>query len=273
MPRRSRTSRSRSRRTIVRNHLYVYAVVAGRPNARALTNLPTLPGGSVPRILPLDSSASLVVADVPAESFDAKTIDARLKDLDWLSRCGAAHHAVPDALIESHAVIPLRLFTLFSTEVKALSTFRKSKARVARALARVKGRQEWVLRIGRPDPGKVVAHPEVRTTPPGRGDGKSGTSFLHAKADVKRGRSERARRVAAEAARVFERLDALADASTARPITPGTSLLLDAAFLVSKRRTAALQRTLTKHAQVLLDDGCPISFTGPWPPYSFASID
>jgi hypothetical protein len=216
---------------------------------------------------------SLVVADVPSESFDAKTIEARLNDLDWVSRCGAAHHAVPDALIDLQAVIPLRLFTLFSSEARALSAFRKSRSRIARALARVKGRQEWVLRIGRPDPGKTVARPDVRTMVPGSGDGKSGTSFLQAKADVKRGRSERARRVATEAARVFERLGALADASTARPIPPGTSLLLDAAFLIPKRRTARLQRTLTKHAQVLLDDGCQISLTGPWPPYSFASID
>ena len=216
---------------------------------------------------------SLVVADVPADSFDAKAIEARLSDLDWVSRCGAAHHAVPDALNESHAVIPLRLFTMFSTEAKALSTFRKSKARIARALARVKGRQEWVLRIGRPDPGKVVARPQARPVPSHGSDGKTGTSFLQAKAGVKRDRSERARRVATEAARVFERLDALADASTARPIPPGTNLLLDAAFLIPKRRTAALRRTLTEQAQVLLDDGCQISLTGPWPPYSFASID
>lgn len=216
---------------------------------------------------------SLVVADVPADSFAAKAIEARLSDLDWVSRCGAAHHAVPDALNESHAVIPLRLFTMFSTEAKALSTFRKSKARIARALARVKGRQEWVLRIGRPDPGKVVARPQARPVPSQGGDGKTGTSFLQAKAGVKRDRSERARRVATEAARVFERLDALADASTARPIPPGTNLLLDAAFLIPKRRTAALQRTLSEQAQVLLDDGCQISLTGPWPPYSFASID
>jgi Gas vesicle synthesis protein GvpL/GvpF len=216
---------------------------------------------------------SLVVADVPADSFEAKAVEARLSDLDWVSRCGAAHHAVPDALIESHAVIPLRLFTLFSTEAKARSTFRKSKARIGKALARVKGRQEWVLRIGRPDPGKVVSRTEARTIPSHRGDGKTGTSFLQAKAGVKRDRSERARRVATEAARVFERLDALADASTARPIPPGTNLLLDAAFLIAKRRTAALQRTLTEQAQVLLDDGCQISLTGPWPPYSFASID
>ena len=72
---------------------------------------------------------------------------------------------------------------------------------------------------------------------------------------------------------MFDRLDALADASTTRPIAPGTNLLLDAAFLIPKRRTETLRRTLTKEAQVLLEDGCQISLTGPWPPYSFAAVD
>ena len=258
-------------RTIVRNHLYVYAVVAGRPSARALTSLPTLPGGSSPRLLPLDRTTALVVADVPAASFDAKTIESKLGDLDWVSRCGAAHHAVPDALIESHAVVPLRLFTLFSSEAKALATFRKSKARIGKAMTRVKGRQEWVLRIGRPDPARLASNGEDRHAQ--GGEGKSGTSFLRAKADVKRARIEQSNRVAAETARLFDSLDTLADASTTRPVAPGTNLLLDAAFLIPKRRTEALRRTLSERARVLLEDGCQISLTGPWPPYSFASVD
>ena len=260
------------RRTNVRNHVYVYAVVGGRPSARALANLPALPGGAPPRILPLDRSLSLVVAAVPAETFSAKAVEAKLSDLDWVSRCGAAHHAIADTLIESHAVVPVRLFTLFSSEAKALAAFRKSKARIAKALARVKGRQEWVLRIGRPDPERVTTPANALAAPIVENSSR-GTSFLKGKASVKRERAERAIRVAAEAMRLFERLDAMADASTARPIAPGTNLLLDAAFLISKRRVASLRDTLSEAAKDLLADGCQISLTGPWPPYSFASVD
>ena len=53
------------RMTIVRSHLYVYAVIGGRPT-RVLSGLPTLPDGSPPRLVALDDTLSLVVADVPA---------------------------------------------------------------------------------------------------------------------------------------------------------------------------------------------------------------
>jgi hypothetical protein len=71
---------------------------------------------------------------------------------------------------------------------------------------------------------------------------------------------------------VFDELGRVADAAHART-APGTNLLLDAAFLVSTRRAAVFRRTLARAASGLLRDGCPVSLTGPWPPYTFASTD
>lgn len=271
----SRVPKKRSKhliRTRVTNkrheHVYVYAIVGGWPKPRILSALPTLPDGAPPRAVQLNPQMSLVIADVPSAIYSAAFLEARLKDLDWVSRCGAAHHAVSDTLVEFHAVLPFRFFTLFSSEAKAVATLRKSKARLAHALARVKGRHEWVLRIGKPDPSRVSS--------PGQSDrthAASGTTFLRAKADASRAQIERAVRIAAEAVKTFEALRTLSDAATTRPIEPGTNLLLDAAFLVPKRRTSALEPTLTEAASDLLRDGCPVSLTGPWPPYSFASLE
>ncbi len=249
-------------------HLYVYAIVAGLPRTRALAGLPTLPDGSIPRVVALDDEMSLVVANVPSEIYNAAALEPRLSDVDWVSRCGAAHHAVADALSESHVVLPFRFFTLFSTEAKAVATLQKSRSRIAKALARVKGRQEWVLRIGKPNPAR-------REAPPGqsRRDRTSGTGFLRAKAQARQQQTDRNARVAEDAAHVFEILRGISDEAASRPIPPGANLLLDAAFLVPKRRTATLQRTLTDAAAGLLREGCPVSLTGPWPPYSFASLD
>ena len=69
------------------------------------------------------------------------------------------------------------------------------------------------------------------------------------------------------------RLNVAAISAHARTAPPGTNLLLDAAFLVNTRQSAAFRRTLTRAAASLLRDGCPVSLTGPWPPYSFAAAD
>jgi hypothetical protein len=264
-------------------HLYVYAAVAGSPKPRAVKALPALPDGAPPRILALDDRVSLIVSDVSSTTYNSEQLTTQLADLDWVSRCGAAHHAVAEKLAESHAVLPFRLFTLFSSEAKALAALRKTKGRIARALDRVKDRQEWVLRIGRPDPARIDTGDAGK--PGGRRTSKesakraagastaSGTSFLRAKADARRTAAERDARVRIDAAAVFDRLRTMADDATARPVEAANALLLDAAFLVPTADTEAFHHALTAAAAGLLRDGCAVTLTGPWPAYSFASLE
>lgn len=236
-----------------------------------MTRLPAMPGGSRPRAVALSDDISLVVADVPASEYSGATIDKRLADLDWVARCGAAHHAVSETLAATQVVVPFRLFTLFSSEALAVTTLGESSARIDQALDRVKGKQEWVLRIGRPDPAGLKPGPSNKKK--GAAAAASGTAFLRAKAEARKAEAERATRVRAEAMKVFDALSGAADAAEQRKIEPGTGLLLDAAFLVTTSRAAAFKKTLTRAAASLLQDGCRVSLTGPWPAYSFVSLD
>jgi hypothetical protein len=250
--------------------VYVYAAIAGRPPARAMARLTGLPDGGRPRVLPIDDRLSAVVADVPSDIYNPEALEPRLADLDWVGARGVAHHAVADALFASRPVVPFRLFTLFSTEAKAHAALRALRPRILRAFARLKGRKEFVLRIGRPEA------PRLRPTAvgdPAEAQSRSGTGFLKAKAATRREANERNTRVSRSAIAVFEALERVADAARANPAPGGTNLLLDAAFLVDARKTAAFRRTLTRESAELLRDGCPVSLTGPWPPYSFASAD
>jgi hypothetical protein len=249
----------------VSEHLYVYCAVEGIPSA-----LPDIgmPEGRPPRALRLCDTVSLIVSDVSSAIYNTEALEPKLSDLDWVASAGAAHHAVVDALAEdAHVVLPFRLFTLFSNEARALTTFNQTKAAMNRAFDRVRGRQEWVLRIGKPDPALAPTAPASDTTP------ATGTGFLRAKADARRETMARAERVRQDATASFEALAQLADAATSRPVDPGGSLLCDAAFLVRPARVDALRDVLTRTAERLLHDGCPVSLTGPWPPYSFASMD
>jgi hypothetical protein len=231
-----------------------------------------MPGGAPPRVLPLNDNVSLIVADVPASVYAGGAIEARLSDLDWVSRCGTAHHAVADEIVQMHTVIPFRLFTLFSSDAKAVATLGRRAKTMDKALERVAGKTEWVLKISKPAKGEVspkLAEDSARA----KADTSTGTSFLQKKAAAKHAAAEAAKRVLEDAARTYETLAAMASESTLRQVDSGAGLLLDASFLVPSRKVAAFKRTLSQAADGLLEAGCRVSFTGPWPPYSFVALE
>jgi hypothetical protein len=228
-----------------------------------------MPEGDAPRLVAIDPAISLVVSDVPSSVYNAEALESRLGDLDWVSLAGAAHHAVVDSLAESgHAIIPFRLFTIFSSESMAVATLGEMRQAMRDAFARVRNRQEWVLRIGKPDPSRI-ARPQDEPA----AARASGTNFLQAKADARREAAARTERVKKDTAAAFAALAPLADAATTRAVDPAGTLLLDAAFLVPGSRIDEMRQALTAAAAGLLRDGCAVSLTGPWPPYSFASMD
>jgi hypothetical protein len=230
-----------------------------------------MPGGGAPRVLPLTATTSLIVASVPADTYKSGVIESRLTDLDWVARCGTAHHAVSDELATKHTVVPFRLFTLFSSEARVLSTLGRRQARIDEALEHVKGKSEWVLRVAKP--GATGATGATRATGATGAAGASGTSFLQRKAAARQAAAEAATRVREGVTTTFDTLADIAAESKARPIDPALGLLLDAAFLVSSRQLPAFKRALTAAAAPLLEEGCRVSLTGPWPPYSFVSLD
>jgi hypothetical protein len=253
-----------------RSLVYAYAAVAGHPAPRVLARLGRLPDGNPPRLLAIDDNVSVIVADVPADVYNREAIEQRLSDLDWVTACGAAHHAVSDAFFATHLVVPLRLFTLFASDARAGAALGRLRPRILKAFARLEGRKEFVLRVGRPEASRADGGEAAHAA---SGRPETGTIFLRVKATSRRAAAERQARAARSALEVFDALSAIAADARPRTAPPGTNLLLDAAFLVDTRRSASFRRTLTRAAANLLRDGCPVSLTGPWPPYSFASAD
>jgi hypothetical protein len=264
------TGTRRPSKASAETYVYLFAAVAGEPSARLLARLPVLPEGGQARAVPLGNGVSLVVGDVPASTYRPDVLEPKLADGDWVARSGAAHHAAAEALSRVHAVLPFRIFTIFSSDARMRATLTRSKARITNALAGLAGRDEWVLRVGPPDP-------TLKAAP--RDDGSashrhvSGTGFLQRKAAATRERSERAARVKSATAHVYQTLERLAERSLVREVPPGLNLLLDAAFLIERRRMASFRKALTRTAQPLLDAGCKVSLTGPWPAYSFATLE
>lgn len=242
----------------------IYAHCALRATTRPVVTdrWPRMPEGSAPRALAIGPGLWLLVSIVPAAAYEESGRAARLADVEWLAQCGVAHHDVIARAARTHAVAPFRLLTLFRSEERATEEATRLKAKIARALARVADRREWVIRVA-----AVSAATKLPRRKP-----TSGTSYLMERASRPRavaGATRSARRAAKE---LIAELKACADQIVTRP-SEAAHVLYDGALLVSREKEADLGHMVRQWEPRLAPVGCRVSLTGPWPPYSFVSLD
>jgi Gas vesicle synthesis protein GvpL/GvpF len=161
-------------------------------------------------------------------------------------------------------VLPLRFGTLVPDEAAAHRLLATHAATARTQLERIGNAREWGVRLVRTltaDPVPAPAGAEV-----------SGTEFL----SRRRQALTEAERAGAAAERAADRLEAALEPHTRARLrrggSPGSSLLLDLAFLVEPDSEAAVTAALEQLAADEAANGLALELSGPWPPYSFASL-
>lgn len=236
-----------------------------------------MPGAKPVRALAAGDGVWLIVSTVSAAQYDEASLAAGLKNLDWVGRRAMAHEAIVEHFLTARAVLPMQLFTLFSTDERALEHFARERRRVDRILGRLERQQEWGLRLSfdENDARQAVEDTHRVRRSPGSARTESGAAYLARKRDlldVTRGQLAAAK---SEADRLYRAMSRDATESRRRrateQATAGSRLLLDAAFLVPRAKANAFRNTLRQHARKLSGSGLVVSLTGPWPPYNFVS--
>jgi len=207
-----------------------------------------------------------VVAEVPLDIYGAGHLEPRLSDLEWVGRIALDHEAVVEHFARKGelTVVPMKLFTLFSSPDRAIGEMQRRSKRLTSVFAKLQGCEEWGVRIMRGPSRSAV-----------KDDGKpaSGTAFLTAR---KRARDESvaALRDSAQAADDAYVLLAEIAADHRRRQQEASGVippLLDAAFLVPVRRRARFRALAERAAEDVLQRGGRLTLTGPWPAYNFVS--
>ena len=247
---------------------YLYCIVnaARKPS---LAKVPAgLPGAAPPEAVKVTPTLWLIAADVPLDTYGAAPLERALADMDWVGRVALAHEAVVEhfAARRGLTVIPMKLFTMFSSQARAVADVSSRKAVLSRAMRRLAGAEEWGVRVLRG--GGAAAAPA--SIPRSGG----GAAFL---AEKKQARDEArsARLAAAEAAgQAFDRLARVSRDARRRDDAPAegaTPPLLDAAFLVPVSRRAAFTRAARREADSCARAGAQMTLSGPWPAYNFVA--
>lgn len=250
---------------------YVYCLLSGVPSNGAAEDAPGgLPGLGPPRLLAAGDDLVLVVADAPLDLYGADAIADRLGDLDWVSTRAVAHGQVIEHFLDGPTVLPMKLFTIFSSDQRAIADVLERQAEIDEIVARVAGCVELGVRVHFDDD---AARRAVRErTVEGEGGELSGTDFLRRKKAARDVAAELVSRASSEAAEAFAELAAHA-AESQRHAAPAAGrpspLLLDVAFLVRAGQIDAFEAAVDRAAERLAPHHGNVVLSGPWPPYNF----
>jgi hypothetical protein len=266
---------------------YVFCLVrkTRRPALPKIDRAHSLPGSRDMRALPAGDDVWLIATTVPADDYNETALMKGLLDLDWVGRRALAHETAVEQFLSATAVLPMQLFTLFTSDERALEHVVRQRKEILGILKRIEQKVEWGLRLtfdetAVRDPIESAARSATKGAPrsapaSGKLGATSGTAYLARKRDlleVTRGQLQAARR---EAERLFKELKKEAADSRRRNETEqasaGARLLLDAAFLVPASRGRAFRAAVARHAKTIGGSGIVVSLTGPWPPYNFIS--
>ena len=140
MPPPPRPKRAAPRRaasaTIAATGVYLYAVLA-HPSEPPAGGAPAgLPETGPLRWLALGKGLWLAAADAPLGRYDAAAVEKGLKDLEWVSACAVAHERVIEHVSMLGATVPMKLFTLFSSDARAVAELGRSQRRLYCRLSR-----------------------------------------------------------------------------------------------------------------------------------------
>jgi hypothetical protein len=250
---------------------YVYCVVRSDAAVTLGKGAKGLPGAGAPRVLPAADDFQLVVSTVPLATYSAEVIESKLQDLDWVGAVAAAHEAVVERAGALGTVVPMKLFTIFQSDERAVHHVAKMKKDLSRVVARIAGCDEWGLRILFDEAAAVKKKERAQAKAAAKAP-VSGTGFL-----LRKKAQEETRRVLTTEAKeevddLFARLERTSKKAVRRP-PPNRELagrvLLDAVFLVPKKVAPAFKGEVAGSAKELAREGYHVTLTGPWPAYSF----
>src|SRR5262245_12044435 len=222
-------------------------------------------GGRNLRAIEVGAHLWAIVQSVPEAEYSEAALAQGLQNLDWVGPRAIAHERVIETFLSARALLPMQLFTLFTSDDRVAQHVQSEDVRIRRILKRVERKVEWGLRLtfdetsARADVSKRVV--------------RSGTEFLARKRDVLAINRTRVKEAQGTADRMYKSMTRLATAAYRRTglerVAPGSRLLLDAAYLVPAGKTGAFRSAVRQHASGLRAAGITVSLTGPWPPYNF----
>ena len=250
-----------------RTATYVYCIVHAAAAPRVARAPRGLAGSTAVATVKVARNLWLALAEVPLATYGPDVLEKSLRDMNWVGDVAMAHEAVVEYFARQPrvTVIPMTLFTMFSSERRAIDETAGRRREIGALVKRLAGCEEWGVRMIR----TPAAAPARR---PGAARPSSGAAFLAAKKEARDLARETIIAAADSADDAFEALGKIARDARRRDDVPDGATsppLLDAAFLVPVARRTRFKATAKRLSAGSTKLGTALTLTGPWPPYNF----
>jgi hypothetical protein len=225
----------------------------------------------------LGAGLEAIATPVPRDEFSQEAVDLRAGDLEWLGAIGYRHQGVIIELMTEGDVVPLRAFSLFSSETTLRRYLEENAERLEKVLQRVAGKREWTLRVEfDPEPWNEALGRRVSSLAKLTREidiAGAGKAFLLRKRldeEKKKASREAEEQVVSEIeSSIVEKL-ACQTVAESRQQRSGAFPQLN--VLINRDEESVLQELQAELAGRYGGDGISIALTGPWPPYTFAHV-
>jgi Gas vesicle synthesis protein GvpL/GvpF len=200
------------------------------------------------------------ISRVSAEDFE-ENLARNMENLDWLATASVAHQRAISAIASKTEILPARFGTVFRSEASLRKHVRARQRQIARDFKRIKGADEWGIKVFAAKSVSSPIAPNVR----------SGKDYLQAKAALLP-----PRRVQKSANGDFAEFETelrkvALDSAVVGNVSGGQrGLRFQTSLLVKRKDRKKLELVLRKFSKRWAES-CQIECTGPWPPYSFVS--
>lgn len=230
-----------------------------------------------------------ILSSVPASEWGPDVIDEHVQDMDWLAPRATSHQTVVATLHAlAPSLLPLPFATLYRRRSAVDNLLSARRADLLATLGRLAGSNEWTLKVflersvfeqhvERLSPILAEAVEQARTAPPGR-------AYLLRKQLETLRRDEATRMSTLQAREIEDQLRGLVRDVIHEPIagqaaargtagaTEGMRAVLKLALLLRRDEEQQHIARLEDIAEQYTALAFRFELTGPWPPYSFATI-
>jgi hypothetical protein len=226
-----------------------------------------------------------VVSKVSLEEFASEEIQKKAQeDMSWIKEKALAHEKVIEEAMRKDdkvlSLIPMRFGTIFKEKERLEETLNKDYPRIREVLDRIRGKQEWSVKIYLKDREKfeqvikgkneaiIEKEKELATLPEGMAffmeeelKGVIAKEVEKELNNVLEGLFERLRKQAVASIKI----KILGKELTGRR----EPMILNAAYLISKEKIENFKEDAERLNQEIQTKGFYIEYSGPWPPYNF----
>jgi len=258
---------------------YVYGIIPGEFASASVS----LPEGLDDARVAVERRGELaaLVSVLDGASYSPTRVEQSSGEVDWLSPRAVAHDRVLTWASDRGAVVPLPMFSLFSSRDAVCAMLDERAAQLSSALAKVKQGREYSLRVYRVDTELLEVIPEMsprlRELTAQAASASPGQRYLlERKLDGEK-RGEMRAMTQELVDQIVEQLDRHSVESMRSAIprvadqaAGSGTMVLNASFLVAPSALADFQNALTSIVEKHDHRGFRFDFTGPWPPYHFA---